>query len=52
MDSEEILRRKAQAFDSLARLFRELDKGAGFASSNWVIFSEVMQQELREVESM
>lgn len=52
MDSDSLVRRKAEAFDSLAKIYRELERGAGFASSNWVIFSETMEREIREVESL
>jgi len=50
MENETTLRQKADAFDRLVLLYRELEKGAGFASSSWVIFSEALDNELKRIE--
>ena len=50
MDSEQIIRKKAEAFDSIVRLFYELESAAGFGSSNWVILAEALEEELKKIQ--
>ena len=49
MDQEELLR-KAEAFDRIIHLYRNLEKTSGFGSSNWVILSELLEKEIRALE--
>ncbi|HEY2934173.1 MAG TPA: hypothetical protein VGK99_20730 [Acidobacteriota bacterium] len=50
MDNEKVIRQKAEAFDRLVQLYRELEKASGLASASWVIFAEELERELREIE--
>ena len=50
MESEQIARLKAAAFDRVVRVYRELERTSGFASSSWVIFSEAVEDELKKIE--
>ena len=51
MDSEQVVRLKAEAFDRLTVLYKELERTAGFASSNWVIFAEALEAELKKIKA-
>ncbi|HEY3129053.1 MAG TPA: hypothetical protein VGL91_06315 [Acidobacteriota bacterium] len=49
MDSEQVIRMKAQAFDHIVQAYRQLEQGAGFAMSNWVIFGETLEKEVKKI---
>ena len=50
MESEQIVRLKAEAFDRVVALYRELERTSGFASSSWVIFGETLEAESKKIE--
>lgn len=52
MDSEKLLQLKAEAFDRIVHFYNELENGSGFASSNWVIFSETLERELEKIKDV
>ncbi len=51
MDSEQIIRMKAQAFDRIVQAYRQLEQGSGFAMSSWVIFGETLESEIKKIKN-
>ncbi|MBI2821844.1 MAG: hypothetical protein HYX74_06425 [Acidobacteria bacterium] len=50
MESEEVTRLKAEAFDRIVQIYRELEKQSAFGSSSWVILTEALEKELQRIE--
>lgn len=49
MDSEQIIRMKAQAFDRIVQIYHELEQASGFAMSSWVFLGETLENELKKI---
>jgi hypothetical protein len=50
VDAHQLIHMKAEAFDRIVEVYRELEKGSGLTMSSWVLFSEALEEELEQLQ--